>query len=127
MTEINLFSSRIRCVCLVEKHKPTLFMDSIFLFKAKDFQDALNRALELGKGLEQEYLNIDNERVRWRLKEILSLDIIRDHSLDGTEIYSEFVDVPPNQDVPFDAEFHPELSQPVQTVFALRGTSSDTV
>jgi hypothetical protein len=99
----------------VENHNATSFMDMIFIFRAKEFQDAFTRALELGRQTEEEYLNAYHERVRWRLKEVISLDMIRRESLDGAEVYSESFEVPADQHIPFDTEFHPEQSQPGHT------------
>ena len=69
----------------------------------------------MGKCTEEEYLNVYNERVRWRLKDVITLDMIRKKSLDCAEVYSEFVDVPEDENIPFDAEFHPERSKPEHT------------
>jgi hypothetical protein len=91
-------------------------MDSIFVFRAIDFQDAFHRAIQLGRESENEYLNHLGGRVRWRLKEIISLDVIRKESLDGAEVYSESVNVPEDEDIPFEAVFDPEQSEPTQTI-----------
>ncbi len=117
MTDKSWFSSKVRCVCLVENHNATSFMDLVFVFRAKDFNDAFKKALELGYKQEEEWLNIYTERVRWRFKEILALDIIKAESLDGVEVNSESFDVPADQEIPFDSEFYPQQSEPKQTVF----------
>jgi len=54
-------------------------------------------------------------RVRWRLKEVLSLDIL-DDELDGAEVYAESVDVPEEHALQFDSTFTPEARTPPQTV-----------
>ena len=115
MTAAVWFSAKVRTVCLVETVNATSFMDTIFVFQATDFKHALVRAIELGKKTEEEYLNVSNQLVKWRLKEVVSLDMIRNESLDGAEVYSESFEVPENENIPFDSEFHPELSQPLHT------------
>jgi hypothetical protein len=109
------FSSRARLVVLLEKEGASRYADSVFLFRAADFGDAFQRALALGRAQEQEYLNGEGEKVRWRLKEIVSLDVIRG-ALDGAEVYSEPVALEPGEGYPFDVRFEPEKSQPTQTV-----------
>lgn len=72
--------------------------------------------MELGKSQERSYLNADNQQVVWKLKEIISLDSIVAKSLDGAEVYSEPVDPGNDESIPFFSEFHPEKSQPTQTI-----------
>lgn len=109
------FSARLRRVCLVEKKKATIAMDTIYIFTADGFESAFQRALAIGRATEEEYVNADGERVRWKLKEILSLDLLRSAKLDATEAYSELLDLPLDEQVDFDAVLNPEASVPVQT------------
>jgi hypothetical protein len=85
------------------------------LFRAADFDEAFQRALALGRAQEEEYLGGEGEKVRWRLKEVISLDIL-DEELDGAEVYSEPVALAPGETYSFDVTFEPEKSQPTQTV-----------
>jgi hypothetical protein len=91
-------------------------MDSILLFKSENFDSASKRALELGQSLERNYLNGDNQQVIWKLKEIISLDLIGGNSLDGAEVYSEPVKIPSDEITTFLEKFEPEKSIPTQTV-----------
>ena len=116
MTQTSWFSTKLRLVCLIDPIGAHRYMDSIFIFKSTDFDAAFEKALQLGRNLENTYLNADNQQVVWKLKEIISLDIIREKSLDGAEIYSEPVALAPNESIPFNAEFHAERSQPTQTI-----------
>ena len=116
MTELSWFSACFRRVCLVENRRTNTYNDSVLVFTASDFEDAMHRAIQLGRGMEEEYLNDSGMRVRWRLKEIMTLDVIQADSLDGAEVYSAFSDVPEGEDIPFDAVFHPEDSEPGQTI-----------
>jgi len=110
------FSSKVRVVCLVEPEGAQRYMDSVYVFKADDFETAFQRAVDLGKEQEEEYLNAENQIVRWRLKEVISLDVINHTSLDGAEVYSEPVELEVGARLPFDADFQPEKSLPTQTV-----------
>lgn len=110
------FSSRLRLVCVIEGSGATRYQDSVHLFRAGDFEEAFQRALDLGRACEESYLNPDKKRVRWRLKEIVSLDIITADQLDGAEVYSEPVPLEEGVEIPFDATFTPETSRPTQTI-----------
>ncbi len=110
------FSSKIRLVCLVEPNGATRYQEFVFIFSAKDFEDAFRRVVELGKSKEEEYRNSEGQRVVWRLKEVISLDKIPGESLDGAEVYSEPTELASGETIPFDTEFHPELSKPTQTI-----------
>ncbi|MCP4681494.1 MAG: DUF4288 domain-containing protein [Desulfobacterales bacterium] len=91
-------------------------MDSVYVFLEGDFDGAMRRAIHLGRSEEEECMNKYGERVRWRLKEVISLEIIRSESLDGAEVYSEPVDLEPGEIIPFDQTFNPEDSDPTQTI-----------
>jgi hypothetical protein len=105
------FSSKVRLVVLLEKEGAWRYADSVLVFRAADFGEAFQRALALGRELEEEYLNGEGEKVRWRLKEIVSLDVL-DDDLDGAEVYSEPVALEPGEGYTFDVRFEPEKSQP---------------
>jgi hypothetical protein len=113
---VKWFSAKIRLACLIEPEGAQRYMDSVYIFRARDFDDAFEAALRIGRGEEEEYLNSDQHRVRWRLKEIISLDQIADGSLDGVEVYSEPVDLEPSDGFPFETVFSPESSTPTQTI-----------
>lgn len=91
-------------------------MDSVIVFRSTDFGSAFTRVLDMGRKRETIYLNDENRRVVWKLKEIISLDIIDSETLDGVEVYSEPVDLNPGELIPFNTEFHPEQSQPTQSI-----------
>lgn len=114
-SDLQWFSAKVRSICLVEARGANRYMDCIHIFRASGWDDAMRKALALGRTHEQEYTNEDGHHVRWRLKEVVSLDLIPDGQLDGAEVYSEFSAVPATEFVPFDAEFRPENSHPVQT------------
>ena len=110
------FSTKIRQVCLIELEGADLYWDSIFVFQAEDFDKAFQKALCLGKKQEVEYVNANGGKVRWKFKEIISLDMIRQENLDEAEIYSESIDIPIKEREAFDSVFYPENSKPIQTI-----------
>jgi len=103
-------------ICLIEPEGGHSYLDSLIVFQSTDFDSAFTRALELGRKQESMYLNAENHQVVWKLKEVISLDIIDSEALDGVEVYSEHVDLSPDEIIPFNAEFHPEQSKPRQTI-----------
>ena len=109
------FSARIRFAIIIETIGLHGYSDSIYLFRATDFETAFQKVMEIGYNHEESYINGDNQRVVWKFVEIISLDIIRSKSLDGAEIYSEPVSGE-NPSWTIEHEFHPELSEPTQTV-----------
>ncbi len=91
-------------------------MDSVHVFRAEDYDDAQARALSIGRSHEQEYNNHEEMLVRWRFKEIVSLDAIKPDDLDGAEVYSEPFELEDDERIPFDTVFHPEDSEPTSTL-----------
>ena len=105
----------LELVGLSEKKGAEYLSDSTILFRAEDFDAAFQRALTLGKAREQEYAGGEGARVRWRLKELLSLDILPD-DLDGAELHAESIDLPADEKFDFDTKFAPESRHPRQTI-----------
>ena len=108
------FSARVRLVAFAEGRGATHQMECIHVFRGADWDAAFQRALELGRSHEEEYVNADGALVRWRLAEVVSLDMLRSDDLDGAEVYSEISDIPPGGER--SAEIAPERSQPTQTL-----------
>jgi hypothetical protein len=109
------FSARLRFAIILEKKGLVRFSDSIFLFKSGNFEDAFKRILEIGHSKQKSYVNDDDLQVAWKLVEVISLDIVRFDSLEGAEVYSEPVSGT-DPLLRIEHEFHPELSEPTQTV-----------
>jgi hypothetical protein len=117
MSEKQWFSTKIRLACLISAKGLHSYMDSIYVFRSSDFEHAFRKALEIGKSQESHYLNADQQLVEWKLKEILSLDLISSESLEaGAEVYSEPVEPLPSEQILLDYEFDPESSKPTQTI-----------
>jgi hypothetical protein len=116
MSEQRWFSSKVRMICLIEPEGGHHYMDSVIVFQSTDFDSAFTKALEIGRKREEIYLNDENHQVVWKLKEIISLDVIDFGTLDGVEVYSESVGLNLGELIPFNTEFHPEQSQPTQSI-----------
>jgi hypothetical protein len=116
MIDQQWFSTTVRLLCLLESGGGTGYRDSVFLIRGKDFEDAFRRALEVGRAQERTYVNGDDVRVRWIFTSVVSLDALGRELTDGTEIYSEPLDLEIGSGIGFETRFFPEESTPVQTV-----------
>jgi hypothetical protein len=81
-----------------------------------DWDDAFQRALQLGRSHERDYENANGARVRRRLHSVATLDLIRSEELDGGRGPLPMNDPSGDLAVPFDFVFTPEDSQPEQSV-----------
>lgn len=115
MNTQNWYSAKLRFVVLLEKSGAVHGDDSIYLLRSDSFDAAFARALEIGRRAEHEYLGGTGEQVRWRFKEIVTLDVLRAADLDGVEVHSEFTSLADTEHYDFDHVFQPEASQPHQT------------
>jgi hypothetical protein len=103
----------MRLVILVEGEGATSQDEVVHVFRADDWDVAFQRALALGRSHECDYKNGCEQRVRWRLDRILTLDMIRASDLDGAEVFSALSDVSGGPG--FDTAFDPERHRPAQT------------
>jgi hypothetical protein len=113
------FSVNIRLVVLIETKGAVQYMDSVFLFRDATAKSAWAKAIQLGKSQEKEFVNDLGQRIRWKLKEIVSLDRFSlDSGEEYIEVYSEPREIKVEDGVliPFDSIFHPENSLPTQSV-----------
>jgi hypothetical protein len=109
------FSAMLRFVVLVEAEGATRRSRSVVVFRAPDWPEARQRALEHGRIMERSFVGGTGQQVRWRLETVETLDLLGDAISDGREVYSEPVDLPEGEVIPFEAEFRPESPQPGQT------------
>jgi Domain of unknown function (DUF4288) len=115
MDKLSWYAAKLRFVVLLEKTGSEDANDSIVLLRSASFDAAFTRALEIGHAAEQEYIGGTGERVRWRLKEVVTLDALQAEELDGVEVYSEFTSLDYGERYGFDHVFQPEASEPGQT------------
>lgn len=115
-TEVPWFSAKVRDTILFEGDNGE-FEDSVYMFKAADFDAALDRAIRLGQAEDREYLGgTDARRVQWKLAEVQSLNLLGAGEIgDVVEVYREAVPLADADRVPFDFVFHPERSKPEST------------
>jgi len=62
---------------------------SVVLLRAMDFDDAFAVACEVGHGMEETYVNGDDDGVRWAFERVMTLDMLPEDLTSGTEVYSE--------------------------------------
>ena len=110
------FSAKFRVAALVEAQGIVRFMDCVHVFRAQDWETAFERALSLGRTHESEFTNADGASAKWRLAQVVTLDLLEGDTLDGREVYSEFVSPDDDDTVGWDHEFHPESSTPTQSI-----------
>jgi hypothetical protein len=115
MSNEKWFSSKLRFVVMVEPVGGDTLNDCVFLFRAENFDTAFHKALCIGEAAQKEYRNADGQRVLWKFMKVISLDIISE-DLDGAEIYSEPIHLSEENKIPFEAEFSPNTSRPIQTI-----------
>jgi hypothetical protein len=114
---VNLYSARLLFVVVVDDRRPrkTHTWDEIVLiFRARDFDHAFSRALEIGRSHETEYLNCDQQKVRWALVEVENLDFVGKRA-DGAEVASRLSRRRSKRAIPFGKKFQPEKSKPSQS------------
>lgn len=113
-----LFSSKVRFICIVEQ-KAVFFNDSIVVFESENFEQAFKEVIKISKSKEKTYKNNDNIEVMWKLKEILTLDIINNGEKVNLgnkinfEVYNENIDI---NSTLFEYKCEPEKSDPAQTI-----------
>jgi hypothetical protein len=110
------YSAKLRKICLVEGKGATMAMVTVCVFRASDFSDAFVRVVKLGRSTEEEYRNEAGRLVRWRLKEVVTLDVLPGEELDGVEVNADLADLRPEESVSFESEFRPEDSKPDQSL-----------
>jgi hypothetical protein len=114
---VTFYSARLILIILVDDGQPrkTHTWDEIVVtFRARNFDHAFVRALEIGRSHEVAYRNAHGQRVRWALVEIENLDRIG-RRLDATEVASRLKPRRSKTTIPFSRRFHPEKSKPAQS------------
>lgn len=115
-TEPLWFSAKVRDVILIDDDDNSTFEHSVYLFRAADFDAAFDAVLKLGQAQDREFLNGDENRVRWKLADVQSLNLLGAGEIgDAVDVYSEAVALSDVDRVPFNFVFHPERSAPRST------------
>jgi hypothetical protein len=113
---LSWYSAKLRFVVLLEAAGAERLYESVIIFRARGFDDAHARAVGSGRGMEKDYAGGTGERVRWRLVEIVTLDVVQADSLDGAEIHCISLPLTEGESFGFDQIFEPEKSKPHQTI-----------
>lgn len=108
------YSAGLWLVIEVEGAGAMHLVRSIVVFRAKEFDDAGRRALALGLSMEESYRNDLGEEVRWRLKQVETVDRLGWWIRSGREVYSEPFPPPPGG-IAFGTVFDPLAEPPGQT------------
>lgn len=109
---LSWFSACLRRVCVIVGQGAVDARDDVFLLQAADWDEAFARALEIGRGREETYINADGEAVVWLFAEVVTLDEVRGSQLDGAEVFSSVTSVPPASKKASEHVFSPEKSTP---------------
>jgi len=87
--------------------------ESVYIFKATDRPAAVRRFLELAREQDQEFKNVDGERVRWAVTSLETVDELEEGRLGDREIFSKMTEIePPDASVSIDAVFTPDVPEP---------------
>jgi len=114
---MDFYSARLLYVVLVDDRRPrrrNLYNESVVVFRARDFDHALKRALALGRAAEHHYDNHRGQTVRWALVEVLNLDHVG-RRVDGGEVASALRTRVASKPLAFGTHFHPEHSRPKES------------
>ena len=110
---MDFYSARLLYVVLVDdgrSRKQQLYEESVIVFRARDLTAASKKALKIGRSNETEYLNENEEKVRWALVQVISVDYIG-RKIDGEEVASRLHWRRSKMPVPFSRRFRPEASK----------------
>ncbi len=113
----DFYSARLLFISLLEggqARRSNLYDDCVIVFRAKGFDHAFRRALDIGKGLEITYKNAFGQTVRWALVEIVNLDRVG-KSIDGSEVASKLHRRIRKEPIALTKRFHPERSKPSES------------
>jgi hypothetical protein len=111
---MNFYSARLLFIITVDDGKPKRrhdYNELVILFRARDFDHAFEKALELGKSRETTYKNYKNQHVRWALVEISTLDHVG-RKIDGMEVASKIFLRNAPKPISAKQRFQPEKSKP---------------
>ncbi len=110
---MDFYSARLNFIVLVEgrPRKTHTWDESIITYRARDYEHAVRRALEIGRSHETEYLNHRGRKVRWALVQVENVDFVG-RRLDGVEVASRLDRRRSEEAVPFGRRFRPVSKKP---------------
>jgi hypothetical protein len=113
---VEFYSAWLTFIALVDNGRPRkthTYDDSIILFRARDYDHAFDRALQLGRAQETQYTNPSGQVVRWALVEVVKLQRVG-RRVEGQEVSSLLDRRRAKEPVPYGKRFHPERSKPIR-------------
>jgi Domain of unknown function (DUF4288) len=108
------FSARLLYIILVNngrKKKRNHYDEVVIVFRARDFNSAFKRALQLGRAQETKYQNHRKQTVRWALVKIINLDCVA-KKIDGKEVASNLYYHSGKTQIAPTTQFRPEKLKP---------------
>jgi hypothetical protein len=106
------FSAKLSFAHTSGNAKQVNYWNSVFVFKAGDFDEAFKTALEIGRAREEKYWNVDGELTSRQLVDIETLDRISGDLEDGSPVYVETA----AGAGPVERRFDPEAAKPRRTL-----------
>ena len=107
---MDFYSARLLFILLDNDGKPrkkNLYDDSVVVFRARDFEDALKRAIEIGNARVQH----ETSSPFHKFVEVMKLDWVG-RKVDGQEVASKLHYRVSKIPISMETEFHPEKSEP---------------
>lgn len=107
------FSGMCVRLCILDSVGAITREESVYVFKATDRAAAVHRFLKLAREQDQEYQNVDGERVRWAVTSLETVDELEEGRLGDREVFSKMTDIkPPDASVSIDSVFTPDVPEP---------------
>jgi hypothetical protein len=109
------YSAWLVFIILVDDGRPRkthTYDDSVVVFRARDYEHAFERSLEMGRAQETEYMNQDGRQVRWAFVEVVKLKRIG-RRVEGQEVSSLLDRRRSDSAIPYGKRFRPERSKPI--------------
>lgn len=111
------YSVSLRVVCSIRGEVVECW-EPVHVLRASSFADARVKAIELGRGYEQMYVNGEGDEVRWTFLQVLTSDQLGPTIEDGREVWCSVrqpLTEAEAQALLGDAPVDPEESHPGQT------------
>ncbi len=90
---MNWYAAKIVLQCVVGDEESSTFDMQVRVLRADSDESAYSKAMELGRQVQQQYLNEDDQTVRWVFCGLADLEQLDDEDIvDGTEITSRRVE-----------------------------------
>lgn len=112
---MDYYSARLLVICLVDDGKPRKRNTCdypFFVFRARDYAHAFQRALQLGREQQTTYNNAKGQKVRWTFARVEDIKHLG-RKIDGCEVGSLLDVFRSDEPIPFRQRFQPAKHQPL--------------